>query len=103
MDFSKEAGLLGTASPILHWLLNILVVEPTALTLYPYGNYRFGLGLSVLSWAFECILCIVLASAARQTNRKRCGAGIVTACTPLAMPSRLMSPWTSSLLLVVHI
>jgi hypothetical protein len=58
------------------------------LTLYPHGSYHFGLGLyeklSVLSWALECILCIVLASAADQVNRKRCAQ-------------------TSSLLLVVHI
>jgi len=45
-----------------------LVVEAAALTLYPHSNYHFGLGLydklTVLSWVFSCILCIVLAGAA---------------------------------------
>jgi hypothetical protein len=48
--------------------MDILVAEPTALTLYPHGSYHFGLGLyeklSILLWVLSCILCIVLASAA---------------------------------------
>jgi hypothetical protein len=107
MGFSKEASLLGAASSILHWLMDVLVVEPTALTLYPHGNYHFGLGLyeklPVLSWVLECILCIVLAGAARQISKNRCGADITTACAFLAVLSLLMSPWTSPLLLVAHI
>jgi hypothetical protein len=66
-----------------------------------------GLGLyeklPVLSWVLECILCIVLAGAARQISKNRCGADITTACALLAVLSLLMSPWTSPLLLVAHI
>jgi hypothetical protein len=87
--------------------MDILVVEPTSLTLSPHGSYHFDLGLydklSVLSWALKCILFIVLAGAAHQLSRKRCGADIATACALLVTPSLLMSPWTSPLLLVVHI
>jgi hypothetical protein len=73
--------------------MKILVVEPTALTLYRYGNYHFGLGLSVLSWALKYILCVVLAGAA----------DIATACSLLAVLTILTSPWTSPRLLVAHI
>lgn len=33
MGFGKEANLLSTSSSILHWLMDILAVEPTALAL----------------------------------------------------------------------
>jgi hypothetical protein len=85
---NKEANLLWATSPILHWLMDILVVEPIALMLYRYGNYPFSLGLddklTVLSWVLSCTLCIVLAGAAHQTSKKRCGADIATACGLLA-------------------
>jgi len=87
-SFNKEANLLGAASPILHWLVEILVFEPTALTLYPHCNYHFGLGLyeklTVLLWVLSCILCIVLTSTTHQISKKRCGADIATACGLLA-------------------
>ncbi|ETI21684.1 hypothetical protein G647_08031 [Cladophialophora carrionii CBS 160.54] len=65
--FSKEASILGAASSIIHWLMDVLVIEPTGLTIYPHGQYHFGLGLyekyPVGSWALECILCIALGGA----------------------------------------
>ncbi|KAH7348604.1 hypothetical protein BKA65DRAFT_594400 [Rhexocercosporidium sp. MPI-PUGE-AT-0058] len=107
MGFCKEASMLGAASSILHWLMDILVVESTALTLYPYGNYHFGLGLyekfPVLSWVLECILCAVLAGAAYRINKMRSGADISKACVFLGILSLLMGPWTSPLRLVAYI
>ncbi|KAG4432994.1 hypothetical protein IFR05_011509 [Cadophora sp. M221] len=105
--FSKEASILGAASSIIHWLMDILVIEPTGLTLYPHADFHFGLGLyeklPIFSWVLECILCIVFAGAAQYISKKRCGADISKACMLLAGLSLLMSPWTSPLLLVAYI
>ncbi|KAH6712268.1 hypothetical protein BKA61DRAFT_736713 [Leptodontidium sp. MPI-SDFR-AT-0119] len=105
--FSKEASMLGAACSVLHWLMDILVVESTALTLYPHGNYHFGLGLyekfPIFSWVLECILCAVVAGAASRISLMRSGADISRACVFLGILSLLMSPWTSPLRLVAYI
>ncbi|KIW64747.1 hypothetical protein PV04_09658 [Phialophora macrospora] len=105
--FSKEASILGAASTIIHWLMDVLVIEPTGLTIYPHGQYHFGLGLyekyPVGSWVLECVVCIILAGAAQTVSKERSGADISQACVLLAILSLLMSPWTSPLLLVARI
>lgn len=105
--FSKEASILGAASSIVHWLMDVLVIEPTALTLYPHGHYHFGLGLyekfPVGSWVFECVLCVILAGVSQSINKQRSGADISQALVLLGVLSLLMSPWTSPLLVVAHI
>src|ERR1700742_1495869 len=78
--FSKEASILGAASSVIHWLMDVLVIEPTGLTIYPHGQYHFGLGLyekfPVGSWVLECILCAVLAGAAYTICKHRTGSDI---------------------------
>ncbi|KAH9219828.1 hypothetical protein DL95DRAFT_457094 [Leptodontidium sp. 2 PMI_412] len=95
------------SSSVLHWLMDILVVESTALTLYPHGNYHFGLGLyekfPIFSWVLECILCAVVAGAASRISLMRSGADISRACVFLGIISLLMSLWTSPLRLVAYI
>lgn len=104
--FSKEASMLGAASSIIHWLMDIIVIEKTGLTLSPHGNYHFGLGLyeklPIFSWVLECILCAILASLASAIMR-RSSVNVPKAWVLLAILSAIMSPWTSPLLLVAYL
>ena len=99
--------MLGAASSIVHWLFDVLVIEPTGLNIYPHGQYHFGLGIyeryPVGSWVLECILCIVLATAAQNISRRRTGADLTKTCLLLGNLSLSMSPWTSPLLFVAKI
>ncbi|KAJ9664759.1 hypothetical protein H2198_000105 [Neophaeococcomyces mojaviensis] len=104
--FSKEAAMLGAASSIVHWLMDIVVIAPSGLTLYPHGDYHFGFGLyekyPIGSWVAENVLTALLSCTAYRTMKQSTGADIKMALVLITMLSMLMSPWTSPLLLVAY-
>lgn len=105
--FSKEAAMVGAASSILHWLMDVLVVAPTAFTLFPHGDYHFGLGLyeryPVGSWVAENIMVAVFSFVAYRKLKADIGADISMALILIAGLAVLMSPWTSPLLLIAYL
>ena len=111
MGYDRNVSLIGAASSIVHWLMDVLVVAPTAFTLYPHGSWHFGLGMyeryPLGSWVAENVYTMLASYVAYRItlnrNTPKRGADISPALYVMAALCVLMSPWLSPLLVVARL
>ena len=111
MGYPPNVAVVGAASSIVHWLMDVLVVSPTAFTLYPHGSWHFGLGMyekyPLGSWVAENFYTLgasyMAYSMTLNRDAPKRGADIFPALYVMAALCVLMSPWLSPLLLVARL